>query len=501
MLETPWYPIVYIRGYAGSDAEVEETVATPYMGFNLGATKYRQSWTGDIERHIFESPLIRLMKDHGYSDVYENGAEIPEKQKVPAKSVWIYRYYEPVSGSLGTGKRPEIEDYAKNLHDFIERIREQVCGESAEEREAFRVYLVAHSMGGLIVRCYLQNICPSLGITPPVDKVFTYATPHGGIDFRLIGNMPLLLSVNNANNFNTSRMREYLKLTSDEPVNSLGGHFDFNRFFSLIGTNARDYAAAKGLSSFGTGPMGDGLVQIENAYVDKSPRAFVHRSHSGHFGIVNSEEGYQNLRRFLFGRVRVDGFLDIDEITLPPQVERKWTEGNKTLRASYHFDVIGRVRQARWDLHRRTMDEHSAVFLTYDDIRERSKNNHPIQLFSTFLLKDGRDAQRRTLGFSIDLHVHVPEYELDGFLFLNNHYEGGYLFREKINLLVSVGGGKPVTLKYGFDSRTPNRSPRDVGDDQMTRHDDGRYEFRIPISQKTRPGLSGTLVLKSRPWN
>ena len=53
-----------------------------------------------------------------------------------------------------------------------------------------------------------------------------------------------------------------------------------------------------------------------------SPRAFVHRSHSGHYGIVNSEEGYQNLTRFLFGELRVDGILDIDDITLPAEVQK-----------------------------------------------------------------------------------------------------------------------------------------------------------------------------------
>jgi hypothetical protein len=49
-LEPPFHPIVYVRGYAGSQGEVEETVATPYMGFNLGATKVRQRWDGAIVR-------------------------------------------------------------------------------------------------------------------------------------------------------------------------------------------------------------------------------------------------------------------------------------------------------------------------------------------------------------------------------------------------------------------------------------------------------------------
>ena len=38
---------------------------------------------------------------------------------------------------------------------------------------------------------------------------------------------------------------------------------------------------------------------VENAYVLGAARAFIHRAHSGPLGMVNSEEGYQNLTRFL----------------------------------------------------------------------------------------------------------------------------------------------------------------------------------------------------------
>jgi hypothetical protein len=72
---------------------------------------------------------------------------------------------------------------------------------------------------------------------------------------------------------------------------------DPSRVFCLIGTNAADYGAV----SHAVGPKSDGLVQIDNAYVRGASRTFVHRSHSGRYGEVNSEEGYQNLRRFLFG--------------------------------------------------------------------------------------------------------------------------------------------------------------------------------------------------------
>ena len=36
------HPIIYVRGFAMRDTEIEDTVNTPYMGFNLGATRIRQ---------------------------------------------------------------------------------------------------------------------------------------------------------------------------------------------------------------------------------------------------------------------------------------------------------------------------------------------------------------------------------------------------------------------------------------------------------------------------
>ena len=71
------------------------------------------------------------------------------------------------------------------------------------------------------------------------------------------------------------------------------GEFPLHHVFCLVGTDAADYDAALGLSAKVVGPQSDGLVQIDNAYVPNTPRAFVHRGHSGRYGVVNSEEGYQ----------------------------------------------------------------------------------------------------------------------------------------------------------------------------------------------------------------
>jgi len=412
-------PIIYVRGYAGSESAVEETVATPYMGFNLGATKVRQRWDGAITRHVFESPLVRLMKDHGYTDVYEEGDVRPSSEPIPRRSVIVYRYYDQVSEDLGTGDRPDIEVYARGLSDLVARVRDQVCLADGEDPADFRLYLVAHSMGGLICRTFLQN--PDAGDAESracVDKVFTYATPHNGIDVRVLGNVPGFFSRNNADNFNRGRMRDYLRLPDDgdERADSLDGDFDPERFFCLVGTNAKDYDVAAGWSSRVVGPISDGLVRIDNATVRGAPRAYVHRSHSGHYGIVNSEEGYQNLTRFLFGDVRVDGRLVVEDITLPRKV-RKALEDGKRVRASYHFETVVRPRGARYDLHRRLASEGSAVFRSYDELFHPDRAGlaeprHP-RLFSVYLSGRNRtNPRRKPLVFAVDLSVKVPEYEI-----------------------------------------------------------------------------------------
>src|SRR5262249_7953656 len=154
-------------------------------------------------------------------------------------------------------------------------------GQDAAARRAFRLYLVAHSMGGLICRCLIQN--PRVGSAEAralVDKVFTYATPHNGIDLNIIGNVPGFVSFNDADTFNRARMAAYLDLPGDaDRVDSLNGRFDPDRFFCLVGSDYRDYAESSALARRLVGAMSDGLVRIENATIRGAPRAFVYRSH------------------------------------------------------------------------------------------------------------------------------------------------------------------------------------------------------------------------------
>jgi hypothetical protein len=525
LIEKPYYPIIYVRGYAGADAEVEDTASDPYMGFNIGSTRTRTAWTGATERFYFESPLVRLMKDFEYRDVYSSGLNAADfatntTEQISSRSIIIYRYYDNVSSIFGSGKQVAMEEFGKGLSDLILKLQTRVCGENAPEEECnkFRVYLVGHSMGGLVIRSFLQNDeIGSPAAKKLVDKVFTYATPHNGIELDIVGNIPAFFTYHSVDDFNRKRMCEYLGLPAGtEPVNTLNNKFDADKFFCLVGTNAKDYTVAKGWSARIVGPFSDGLVRINNAVLSEAtaspnnpakiaPRAYVHRSHSGYYGIVNSEEGYQNLTRFLFGDVRVNGVLEVHDITLPAELETERQAGRQ-VRASYQFEAIAKVRGAHWDLSRRVANENSTVFRKYGELfqdkagpEDRSCHDFP-ELFTLFLSSDLRvDLQRRSLGFALDLGVLVPDYELDGILWLKTHFQGGYILRDKINFEATPPKTQNETwrLRYGFDSRSPNAVT--LSADGVAK--EGCLEFRIPIIQKHRPGINATLILTATRWN
>lgn len=493
-IEHPYHPIIYVRGYAMTQNEIDTTVATPYMGFNLGATKARQDWRGKVRRHIFESPLVRLMKDYEYRDTYADGSE--RSDTIPSRSVVIYRYYESADSDLGGDDAPSIEQAASGLNDLILRVREQVCGNDSALMTDFKVYLVAHSMGGLICRCLLQN--PSIGTAEAkslVDKVFTFATPHNGIEMAGI-NVPRFFGVFDINNFNRTNMKTFLGLPENtERVDSLGGSFDPNRLFCLVGTNPKDYEVAKGLSSVFAGEMSDGLVRIENATVRGAPRAFAYRSHSGDYGIVNSEEGYQNLVRFLFGDLRVDGTLEVEKLPLPPSIEKYYKEG-KDIRASYYFESTVTPRgSASYKLTERRKETNSAVLRRFDDLlRVETLTNRDAPrspyLFSLFL-----DSNKVTVGqtvvFSTDISVSSTDYEVDGFLIFNHRIEGESLFRNNITIRATrADDGWNVRYNFADDRWSESRGTAIETDENG---------FFIPLS--SHKGFSGKLRLKYAAWN
>ncbi len=353
-------PLVYVRGFAGGESGIERAVEDPFYGFNEGSVHVRVGSSGRPSFYQFESPLLRLMTEdlsgdgsagsgyallvHGSQERYlENAAP----GSVPPASIWVHRFYDISAPSLTThahsgdpeddGEAPDpfrpfdLTSAAVSLLDFISLIKNRTG--------APRVHLIAHSMGGLICRCLLQKVLPDRGDhgLNHVDRLFTYGTPHGGIHFTLgfglLEKMRDTFNIQGGSIFGPREMYAYLTPEAERAerppsgwrANQIPAHaFPAERVFCLVGTNPADYDVALGLSAQAVGPKSDGLVQIESAYVRAANFAFVHRSHSGRYGLVNSEEGYQNLKRFLFGDLQVTADLVNYRLPGEPDAEVTW---------------------------------------------------------------------------------------------------------------------------------------------------------------------------------
>jgi len=522
-MQAPFYPIIYVRGYAMTESERNETAADPFCGFNLGSTVYRASTDKreSPKKFVFESPLLRLSAEFGYSDVYENGLDIMDRDwlprtgnsGIPARSVVIYRYYDSGSGLLGDGQARDIEDYSRGLSALILRVRELVTAQEGIEARDFRCYLVAHSMGGLVVRGFLQN--KALGAAEAraaVDKIFTYATPHNGIQAAGI-NVPAWLSLAEINTFSHERMADYLNL---QEVYKKYKRVDFvpeqsfpiDRIFCMVGTNRADYEVAMGLSRAFAGNGSDGLVKVDNASVwgldrnnnisKTAATAYAYRSHSGYYGIVNSEEAYQNLARFLFGDVRVDIWLQVDEVRLPQKIEAA-----EDVQALYQFELLARPRGKRWFLSRRVAEEDSPACRTHEQLSaQKASGGNMVYLSSVFLANRAKVSQAdRTLAYAMDLGVRVPDYQVNRRFWPDQHFEGSHLFRDSllISLEPPLGEGGDWQIKHNWESERIGVATEALSYEKV-RGGAIKIEVELPAGN-AKPGISGKVLLIVSAWN
>lgn len=114
----PYYPIVYVRGYAMTADEREETFHDTYYGFAATSVEKRQAPPPDyFQADMFEGQLIRFMKmrDYGYADSVNRGIEVfPDN---PTRSLWVCRFYD----------RDYFGEKIRSIETHAEELRELVC--------------------------------------------------------------------------------------------------------------------------------------------------------------------------------------------------------------------------------------------------------------------------------------------------------------------------------------------------------------------------------------
>lgn len=513
-IEPPYYPIVYVRGYAMRSSEREETFYDTYYGFSATSVEKRNTPPdeGHIGADVFEGQLIRYMKmrDYGYADQINRGLEVFHAN--PSRSIWICRFYDQdyLSESLRS-----IEDHAEDLRKLVcetipKRLKANAVDLGNEDRE-YKVILIAHSMGGLVCRTLIQNLLPNRTGANAKDKdpkrrihrLVTMGTPHRGIE---LGKIPDFLEdfvtsrLNpfDANIFKDDQMRDYLKLAAKKgnryryDVHSLGPQatrtsFPVKRCLCIIGSDYHSYGAVRAV----TGSFSDGLVKQDRAYVvggeapaakddygddQKCFWANVHRAHSGYRGIVNSYESYENIQRFLFGNIRAKIALDNLKINVVPE------KGSKYF---YDFEFLFSIRKSSAYLHRREQDPcENAMRYNLEDIP------HRLPLHAGFMNSMLKDEGEEFSQFAFKFRV-VEHRVKDGMLW-DHEYPDRPIYNETLEM--RVGELDPShtgsEVQYRWLSDGDNWTPVDPID----------AVYRFPLRKAGSISEDTEVVIEVGPW-
>ena len=331
-------PLILIRGFGGLD--VTEEQRSPYQGYSEGTVYPGKRG----ENYIYEGFLLRALKSDRYPYIdatnvvgyYAEAVEALDDQdgwdpdalagtivvhpptarrvlrNAQAGTIWVYRYYDLTPR--------EMRRYGSGLVRLIKLIK------MATERqgEVFTgVDIVAHSMGGLVLREALRQF----QVDEPgsagrmIHRIVTLGTPHRGIAFQRIPDwvLELLPGADKADD----------EIAAFDPADTgfldVPTWFPIERILTVVGTNYRTYSNAgaarlnrvSSLLDEGNADYNrsDGLVKQSAAQLPGAPRTFVHKCHGGPDSLVTSREAYEIAMRFFHGTHRVRLWLDQAEVS------------------------------------------------------------------------------------------------------------------------------------------------------------------------------------------
>ena len=261
-------PLILIRGFGGLSVDDERQVA--YQGFNEGTVYPHKRG----ENYIYEGLVLKYLKSqwqyHDATNVvgyYGNpvleDAELPqslraldrkyfsgdrvvidpgtalELLKAPGdtrKSLWVFRYYDLNARNFKV--------YGEALARLIDFVRDLTALKSGSLASKLPVNIIAHSMGGLIVRELVQVTLPGLGRRADecINKIVTLGTPHRGIAFQGIRDWKFTEAAEELERFNPDAQADAAQRWS---YVNFAKHFPPARVLCVVGTNYRTVRNAR----------------------------------------------------------------------------------------------------------------------------------------------------------------------------------------------------------------------------------------------------------------
>ncbi len=471
-------PLILIRGFGGFNLDDERAVA--YQGFNDG-TVYPQKRG---ENYIYEGLILRYLKSHWkyhdatnvigyYTKPVVGPEEIPDELKAldakyfsgricidpgtalhlvtshddPRQSVWVFRYYDFDDRSLKV--------YSEALIRLIDFVRDLAVVVSGNPKPP--VNIIAHSMGGLIVREAIQIGYPAerRKAADYINKIVTLGTPHRGIAFQGIRDFRIVDAEDELDRFSPEAQRD-----KKNPWGYLNfeKHFPPGRVLTVVGTNYKSYGtrSATLLNRLSSLPhefgwnynRSDGLVKQTDAQLPGAPRTFVHKCHGGNDSLITSREAFEVATRFFHGDVNVRLNL----------LEAKVTRGFDAVgKSEMFFGLSIKPRRIDFELFHQSAEAENCYgpFRTVDFTDELKPESGmawagPDRLIWEGWLDTGRIAQglgpatpRRPRDMVMRLDFYVGERDLFGVGFSDN-----VIFRKQYYVRVVPGSGKNLSASF-----------------------------------------------------
>ncbi len=109
------------------------------------------------------------------------------------------------------------------------------------------------------------------------------------------------------------------------------------------------------------------------------------------------------------------------------------------------------------------------------------------------------NSRRKGLAYTLTFNVRVPDYEVERKLWVNQHYEGSYLFRNSLVLEITppsaVNGWQ---VSHAWQNQGVHSADSTL-DGNLQK--DGSLEVEVPFDSASEPGIRGRLRFLVARWN